>query len=365
MTKTSIPSYKESDRDYLSATNAWKPVFYKAAVEGKNSVVAFPDDGAKRFYVECLKGAFSNLPIQLVAYSVINNRAYFVIGSWDQAPVSFLRYLEAANQRYSVYYCANYINSGTAFKDKIRYKKIKDESQIVNAIAIVHGQPAATRLCRGYNDYEFTSYNEIAGKGLSTLLPLYQLFGQEQVAADYMRAHNYPPLRIPPDFLPLPKQDNFDIEFENCLINFKCYDKNNIPKSVLPKIVIDLNDKCNYYFDFIVESLLTRKQEKYELLVTVLAEMSVRLRYTYDEALSRLGVASNDNMLIMDIVIYINNELSYSYDYIMGMLGLAYPNLPFYRDLLNYMCTLKGLDKIQAMKKLGITDQGMLGAGLQ
>lgn len=361
MTK-SMQTYKDSDRDYLGALNAYKPVFFKAAVEGKPSVVAFPDDGSKRFYVECLRGVFGKLPVQIAAYSVINNRAYFIIASWDQAPVSFLNCLEAAGARYSQYYCANYINSGSVFKDKIRYKKIKDESRIVYDIAAVHGQPAATGLCRGYNDYEFSSYNEVGGKGLSTLIPLYQLIGKDRAAADYVAAHSYGPTGLPADFLPLPELDSFDTDFENCLINFKCFNKEAVPKEIMSKVIIDLNDKGGYYFDFIVETLLTRKHEKYELLVMSVAEMCVRLHYTYDEALSRLGVAVPSDMLIKDVLIYINNELSYSYDYIMGAMGLAYPNLPFFSDLVDYMCDIKGLDKEEALKRLGITDTRLIKA---
>lgn len=363
MTKTSKLSYKESDRDYLGSLNAYKPVLFKAAVEGKSSIVAFPDDGSKRFYLECLKGAFSGLPIQIIAYSIVSNRAYFVIASWDQAPVSFLRYLDVAAKRFSAYYNTNYVNVGFVFKDRFRYKKIKDGEGVFADIAIIHSQPAATGLCRGYSDYEFTSYNEIAGSGLSTLMPLYHYLDKSALQAGYIAAHNAPPSRIPADFLPLPQQDSFDIDFENCLVNFKCFQRDSIPKEVMAKIIIDLNEKSYYCFDFIVETLLSRKQEKYELLVMVISEMSVRLRYTYDEALVRLNVQSSDRTLIKDIIIYINNELRYSYDYIMGILGLKYPNVAFYQDLLAYMCDLKGCSRIQAMSKLGITDQTMLAFG--
>ena len=36
-------SYKESDRDVIGAINTYVPVFYMAAVEGKPSLIAFPD----------------------------------------------------------------------------------------------------------------------------------------------------------------------------------------------------------------------------------------------------------------------------------------------------------------------------------
>lgn len=369
-------SYKESDRDVIGAINTYVPVFYMAAVEGKPSLIAFPDEGSKRYYVNCLKGALSGLAIQLMAYSVTNNRAYIVIASWDQAPVSFLNYLEAVNGLYNQYYAENFINCGSAFKEEIRHKRIKDAAEAIQAVAIVHSQPAVAGLCAGFTDYEFTSYNEFSGGGLSTLVPLYQVMGREEVINRYLAAHSFIQ-GLPQGFMPAEKQDKFDVEFENCLANFGYFGREAVPKEVLAKVIIDLNEKSGYNFDFITDSVIrqrkfviqkstgpvhvarTKDQLKYELLVMVVAEMCVRLKCTYDGALARLG-AAGDATLQKDVIIYINNKLGYGYRYLMELLGFAYPNPVFFRDLVRYMCEIKGYSKVAVFEKLSVIDKGLI-----
>jgi len=358
MAKNQLPYYEDGKRETLTADNAWKPVFFKAAVEGSDSVIAFPDNWAKAFYIECLKGAFFGLPVQVLAYSVLHNRAYFVIASLDQAPVSFLRYLDAANGRYTAYYRENYLKAGQPFHDRVVYKRIKDEIEVFEAMAIVHSQPAVKGLCTGYNDYAYTSYSSIGAKGAAAIVSLQQMFDKGYIPSAYAAAHAA--VRpMPEKFLPLRKYDTFDSDFEDCLINYKLYGKESVPKEIMAKIIIDLNDKSGYYFDFITDMLFTRKHEKYELLVMVVSELCVRFKYTYDGALERLSVRAAEDTLIKDVAIYINNELGYSYDYLMQIMGLAYPNPEFFIRLVAYMCDMKGIDRPTVLEKLGIRDPGM------
>lgn len=357
--KNQIPIYEDGTRETLTANNAWKPVFIKAAVEGSDALIAFPDNWSKAFYIECLKGAFFGLPVQVIAYSVLHNRAYFVIASLDQAPVSFLRYLETANARYTAYYRENYLKAGEPLHGDIVYKKIKDEKEVFDAMAVVHSQPAMRGLCKEYTDYAYSSYNDINARGASAVTALRQMFDKEYIGHAYASAHAA--VRpMPPKFLPLRKYETFDSDFEDCLINYKLYGKNAVPKEIMAKIIIDLNQKSGYYFDFTSDMLFTRKHEKYELLVMAIAELCVRFKLTYDEALDRLSVRAKDDTLIKDVAIYINNELGYSYDYLMQMLGLAYPNPQFYIRLLNYLCDMKGIGKEAALQKLGIRDPQMI-----
>jgi hypothetical protein len=364
MAKTQKNFSEDGKRDILTANNAWKPVFFKAAVEGSDALIAFPDNWAKSFYVECLKGAFSGLPIQILAYSVLHNRAYFVIASLDQAPISFLRYLETANARYSVYYRENYLKTSQPFLNSIVHKRIKDETEVFDAMAVVHSQPAIRGLCSGYADYAYTSYNDINARGPSNIVALQQMFDKEYIASAYASAHAA--IRpMPVKFLPLRKYETFDSDFENCLVDYRIYGKDSVPKEIMAKIIIDLNQKSGYFFDFTTDMLFTRRHEKYELLVMVVSELCVRFHFTFDEALACLSVVAKDDTLIKDVAIYINNELGYGYDYLMQIMGLAYPNTDFFLRLLNYICDMKGISKEAALEKLGIRDPAMVRYAMQ
>ncbi|MFA5450341.1 MAG: hypothetical protein WC292_07905 [Clostridia bacterium] len=361
MAKVTIDRKYQKSRDFLGAYNAYKPDFYRVSVDGKPSAIAFPDDMAKAYYVQCFKNSSAELPIEINAYTVINNRAYFVVASWDQAVVSLKRFFMAANALYAEYYNTQYGGvGGYVFKEKIRIKKISDYNDVLSSIVSVHSQPAATGLSMGFDDYRFTSYIESPDKGISSLHSLYKIFGKNQVKSDYVRLHEAGPSQLPQDFFNIPERDKFDYNLEKVLLNYKCLDKKAIPPELLYRVIIDLNELGGYSFDYMLDGLSIKQRDKYTILLYVAVGLAMDKKKTYDQIIQLLDVAVADDCLIKDMVLTINEQKGYSYDYIMNMLGLAYPNADFLVSLVAAVEKNMHIPPLSLLKKLGIYDTALI-----
>lgn len=342
-------------REVYGAYNAWKPDFYSVAVEGKPSFTAFPDDMGKAYYVNCFKRILGQLPVEIAAYAVLDDGAYFIAVSWDQAPVSLKRFFATANKLYAEFYNGNYAEAGYVFRDKPIIKKLEDANAALAGIAAVHGLPA-----EGYG-YQFSSYGEAPGAGITTLETIYKMLGKDAARAEYQRLHEQ---GVKGDFFTLPQKDSFEADLEKALITYKCYDRNAIPAEILSKVVLYLNEQGGYSFDYIVTGLSLKPKKCYPVLVAAAVEAALRLERTYDEITKKLGVCVSDDSLIADMVADINDYKGYSYEYIMKMLGLAYPNLPFLGRLIKREAAKRNITPVAYIKKLQIADAAVVKGAL-
>ncbi len=352
-----VKKVKNNPHHRVGARNAEVAKFYRLAVDGKRGTMAFPTPEAKAFYLDCLKASIKSFPVEVLAYSIINNRAYFVVATYDQTPVSHMRWIAEANSEYAKYFNKYFRGAGYVFKSNVRNKRIKDYMDVAESIMIVHSQPYASGLADGYN-YEFSSYKENRKDKLSELNALYWAAGLEEAESMIGIAHDMGPRNLPADFLNLPEVDKFDLTLEKILCDYKVYNKEHIDSETMYRVIAELNERGGYSFDYIVTKLDMQKQHKYELLIQVIVDLAITFGQTYDESIKNLGISFSTNKkareTLLDVVTLISNRTLYAYDYIMNMLGLAYPNYDFLKELILYICDMKGISHVDAIKRLGI-----------
>lgn len=341
----------------MPAYNTKKPRVYRVAVDGRRTAVAFPTPGNKAYYLECVRNMLAYFPIEILAYSLTNNRAYLVLASYDQSPVSYKRFIANVNILYSEYYNGLYKGAGYMFGTETRDKRMKDAKQIAESIAIIHSQPSATNLCEGF-DYPFSSYRP---NNIVTLAALAQLAGDQEVAFKLLdEAHANGPRLLPADFFTIRKKDKFTVVIENVLIDYGYYSLNRVPNDVMHRIVAEINERGGFKFNKIVRKIGLRKAFKYEMLIKVIVDLAINKKQVFDESVSNLGIEFIDGFekrdLIRDVFFMISNRTGYSYDYIMNLLGFAYPNYDFMVETILYIADMKGLSVEGTIKRLGIRE---------
>lgn len=357
MTKISIGRDYQRSREVLGAYNAWKPDFYRIEVEGRPKLNAFPEDRAKAYYVQCFKNISGDMPVEILAYSVVDNAAYFVAASWDQTPVSVRRYFMAANSLYAAYFNENFWNNGYVFKNKLNVKKISSYDKVLPAVAAVHAMPLSYGLAAGYDDYAYTSYVEKPGTGIASLSALYKVMAKDAVAAAYVAAHNGASQW---ESFSLNEKENFERDLDDVLCDYGVADARKLPMDRLVKVVIDLNDIHGYAFDYILSGLKIKERDKFPVLQETVIEYALRLKLKYDEIIERLSVVPGGDGLIVNAVSEINARKGYSYDYILKILGFAYPNADLLKKVTDVICAERGLLPVSAVQALGLYDQEVI-----
>lgn len=342
----------------VGARNSANPYFYRVVVDGKRGSIAFPTPETKAYYLLCLKNALPAFPVEVLAYSLVANRAYFVIATYDQQTVSHMRLIAAVNSAYSQYYNSNFKGAGYVFKSTVRSKRIRSIPDIAESIMIVHSQPYATRLSDSYV-YEFSSYSEKPERGIANLNSFYYVVGDMDRGDMILgNTHSEGPRFLPADFVNLPELDKFDLIMDNILVDYGVYSRERIPNDIMHRAIAELNERGGYTFDYIAERLHLNQENKYEMLIKVIVDLALTFSQPYDESISNLGIEFLSNArarsTLIDVVIVISNRTGYSYDYIMNLLGLAYPNYGFLVDLIRYMSDMKGISFVSCIKKLGI-----------
>lgn len=341
----------------IYARNTTKPRIYRIAVDARRKTISFPTPENKAYYVKCMKNMLAYFPIEILAYALTNDRAYILLASYDQSPVSYKRYIANVNTLYSEYYNKIYKGAGYVFGTETRDKKIKGAEQIAESIAIIHSQPSANNLCEGF-DYPFNSYRP---NDFVTINALAQLAGGEEEAFMLLdKAHANGPRLLPADFFTVRKSDNFTTVIENVLIDYGYYSLNSVPNDVMHRIIAEVNERGGFNFKKIVRKIGLKKAYKHEMLVKVIVDLAINRKQVFDESIDNLQItffnAFEKRELIRDVVFMISNRTGYSYDYIMNMLGFAYPNYEFLTDMILYISDMKGISVEAATKKLGIRE---------
>ncbi len=320
-----LPSDQRRADLRVSAYNTTKPIFYRVAVDGRPNCVVFPTPGAKMYYLKCVLSSVGSFPIDIVAYSVINNRAYFLIASYDQTPVSYRRFFDTVNVLYAKFFNENFQTAGFVFKSRLRVKRVKDNAEIAESIAIIESQPYANFLTHSWA-YPYSSYGRVNpdGSTLACRNSLYEAMGVAKAEQLVAHAYNDGLRTIPADFLNLPEIDKFRATIENVLIDYGCYTKRAIPNDIMPRIIAEINERGGFSYDAICSRLAITRSDKYVTLVKVIAELAVNMRQTYDESVSALQVTPVGNALMRDTILLLSDRLGYGIDQIFTMLGFAY-----------------------------------------
>ena len=350
----------------VTSFNTAKPVFYRVAVDGRPNCTVFPTPGAKLYYLNCIVTAMGSYPIDVVAYSIINNRAYFLIASYDQAPVSYRRFFDTANSLYARYFNDNFQTAGFVFKSRLRVKQLKKVEDVCASIPVIESQPYANFLTHSW-EYPFSSYGK-QGDDESGFIAcresLYRVGVKEQVENFIIAEYNKGLRTLPDDFFNLPEIDRFTATIENVLIDYGCYTKRAIPNSLMPKIIAEINERGGFEYDRIAYKLALSKRDKYATLVKVIGELAINMHQSFDESVSALGVEVEDNGLMRDVIVWISDRLGYSIDQIFGLIGIAYCTVSgdevvyfndnFLVEIIKFLCDTRNVSPEFVIQKFGI-----------
>ncbi len=361
-----LPSQQRRALRRVTAFNTSKPLFYRVAVDGRPNCIVFPTPGAKLYYLSCIQTAMGSYPVDIVAYSVVNNRAYFLIASYDQTPVSYRRFFDTANELYARYFNDNFQTAGFVFKSRLRVKELKKKEEICESVSVIESQPYSNFLTHSWA-YPFSSYaksgNDDSGY-IACRDSLYRIGTQAEMDALIMNGYNEGLRTIPEDFFNFPEIDRFTATIENVLIDYGCFTKRAIPNSLMPKIIAEINERGGFEYDRIASKLALSKKDRYSTLVKVVAELAVTMRQGYDESLNALGVMVSDTSLMRDVIILISDRLGYSIDQIFGMIGMAYCtvsgdgvhyfNDAFLVEIIKYVSETRNMSIEFVIEKFGI-----------
>ncbi len=320
-----LPSDQRRADRRVNAYNTVKPDFYRVAVDGRPKCIVFPTPGAKMYYLKCIMTAVGSFPVDIVAYSVINNRAYFLIASYDQTPVSYRRFFDTANTLYAKFFNENFQTAGFVFKSRLRVKKVKEHKDLAESVAIIESQPYANFLTHSWA-YPFSSYGKACSDAgsLACRDSLYETMGVAKAEKLLAEAYDDGLRTIPEDFLNLPEIDKFRATIENVLIDYGCYTKRAIPNNLMPRIIAEINERGGFSYDAICSKLAITRTDKYVTLVKVMAELTVNMRQTYDQNVEALQIVPEGNKLMRDTILLLSDRLGYSIDQIFSMMGFAY-----------------------------------------
>ncbi len=361
-----LPSQQRRANRRVTAFNTTKPLFYRVAVDGRPNCIVFPTPGAKLYYLNCIQTAMGSYPIDIVAYSVINNRAYFLVASYDQTPVSYRRFFDTANELYARYFNNNFQTAGFVFKSRLRVKELKKLNEICESVSVIESQPYANFLTHSWA-YPFSSYAK-SGDDESGFIAcresLYRIATKDSVEKQILAGYNEGLRTIPDDFFNFPEIDRFTATIENVLIDYGCFTKRAIPNSVMPKIIAEINERGGFEYDRIAYRLALSKKDRYTTLVKVVAELAINMHQGYDESVAALGVTVQDTALMRDVIILINDRLGYSIDQIFGLIGMAYCtvsadevvyfNDAFLVEIIKYVSETRNMSIEFVIEKFGI-----------
>lgn len=360
------PSAQRRATRRVSSFNTAKPEVFRVAVDGRPNNIVFPTPGAKLYYLKCIATAMGSYPIDIVAYSVINNRAYFLISSYDQTPVSYRRFFDTANELYARYFNDNFQTAGFVFKSKLRVKQLKKLQEICESVSVIESQPYANFLTHSWA-YPFSSYAKTGDSDdgfIACRESLYRLASKAEVEKLISAGYAEGLRTLPEDFFNFPEIDRFTATIENVLIDYGCYTKRAIPNYLMPKIIAEINERGGFEYDRIASKLALSKRDRYSTLVKVIGELSINMHQGYDESVSALGVIADGTSLMRDVVIWISDRLGYSVDQIFGMLGMAYCtvsgdevvyfNDAFLVEIITYLAETRKQSVEFIIEKLGI-----------
>lgn len=311
----------------VGAYNTDDPLFFRVSVVGRPGCTVFPTDGAKRYYAQCLRTALGCYPIEIESYSIVHNGAFFVIASYDQAPVSYRRYFDLVGSTYAKYFNETFGYSGFVFRSKLYVRRLKEVSDVAEEIVAVDKQPVARHMANA-KTYLFCSSGEPEATALTSRSAFLRSFGNGGVSTlkSYYRDAHVNRAGIADlmnvGFL---NREKLDDVIENTLVDYGCYTKKAVPNNLMHRIIALIAENSGAPFDKICSKLAIGKKMREELLVKVMGELTISLKHSFDASYELLNAnVADKRALATDVTIYLSDRLGYSVDTIFGMLGFAY-----------------------------------------
>lgn len=353
----------------VGAYNTEDPLFFRVSIIGRPGCTVFPTDGAKRYYVQCLRASLKCYPVEIESYSVVHNGAFFVIASYDQTPVSYRRFFDLVNSAYAKYFNETFGYSGFAFRSKLYVKRLKEADEVAEQIVSVDKQPVARRMPNAKN-YIFCSSGEPEAVALTSRSAFVRAFGKQGTSAlsgYYRSAHINRGSIIDLLNVGLLNREKLDDVIENTLVDYGCYTKKAVPNNLMHRMIALIAENSGAPFDKICSKLAIPKAQRGELLAKVMGELTIGLKHSFDASYKLLDACVADKReLATDVVIEISDRLGYSVDKIFAMLGFAYcavidGQCVYYNDELLVQIILKmadthGMFVEGAIARLGIID---------
>lgn len=127
---------------------------YNVLIMSNNSEIIFRDEKDFMFMTELILKLSGEGMYDIYAYSVLPDRANFLIGLKDYALSAVMKKI---NMTYAIYYNKKYSRTGHVFHDRYRSRSV-EAGEILPVIRSVHQMPVIEGFASSMREYPFSSY---------------------------------------------------------------------------------------------------------------------------------------------------------------------------------------------------------------
>ena len=160
--------------------------FLHIMVQGINREYIFQKDYFKNLYIKLTNEKFDESNIHLIAFTIMENHAHFLISYEKIEDVS--NCMHKINQTFAQMYNKIEDRVGYVFRDRYKCEQIKDESHLYNVLAYIHFNPYKAKLIEKLADYKYSSYIDYI-KGNIDKEKAYMIFNTYEYKEIFIKLH--------------------------------------------------------------------------------------------------------------------------------------------------------------------------------
>lgn len=325
-------------------------VVFSVVTDSINGKKAFPDDKAKDFYIKLLGHLVqARQGIKLLAYSVVDNGAYFMVFTQEEPYVD--KFFIDLNESYNAYYNTQYGDSGFVFRLPNQLTKIKLDD-IPSVIAGIHKTPEFQNLTSNYRRYKYSSCAPLfKGKGIADKIFLLKLLELRRLdGATYTAWHRQdvggkalaPRIGV----------EKFGKAIETTTLRYRgtspLADEN-----IIKQIAIDVAERTNCPYAKLERKLGIKNRR--DILIEIIASMVFDKGHTFLEAISRLQVEEYGvYTLLLEVIATVNMTKNFGYDYIINRLKVEDSNYFVLAEVIKSLNRSYGMGFVEIAKKFSL-----------
>jgi len=273
------------------------------------------DDRAKAYMhnriVECAPVFGANI----LAYYIGPDKVSLALFNTEGNKAALMDYAECLNGEFSQYYNQTFEKIGMVFRESYTPLHLKGVKKIKDCINYLHH--ACENIGQSISDYAFSSYLPYLNR-YYYLTNAYSLtFNKPFEAAEFVHLHSLFKSKIDYTIPPFEKLKGVLAE------GIKPFGTQTaMTKSELGKLIADASIRTGVSFEQIYKKLKLPIEEKDDVLLHSLLELTLQLRYPFFDAAEILQIEDFTDQLAFDLIDQIIEKTGYSVQYTKYFLGL-------------------------------------------
>ena len=238
--------------------------YFHIVVKGINGEYIFRKKEYMEKYKNLLKKNLINHQVNILAYCIMNNHAHILLYTEEKSEMS--NFMQKTNTSYAKYYNFYEDRDGYVFKGRYYTQDISSLKQLYNCLVYIHKNPIKANLVTKMEDYLFSSYQEFFQNKEIIDNKSIKLLGLnvDNYYDDLIKIHRIENITDIFDIKEYVDSQQILREYEN---NYKKPIKRLIEqKTILEKIVVDLNQKSGMSIRKIAEVIEINKNKVNKIL---------------------------------------------------------------------------------------------------